>query len=68
VVRFVRSDESAHGSVVLQLHGLDGVTGYETVLANHERKADIRVLGDAGGHDKVVVGFLVVFAVKLDPA
>jgi hypothetical protein len=35
----------------------------KSVLADHERQADIRVLGDAGGHDQVVVGLLVAFAV-----
>lgn len=52
----------------IELHGLDGMAGDETVLTDHEREADVGVLGDAGGHDEVVVGLLVVLAVELDPA
>ena len=50
------------------LHALDGVADDEPVHVDRDRQPHVLVLGDAVGHDRVVVGLLGVLGKELDPA
>ena len=69
VFRIVFADEVLDHLVGLKLDVLDRVRRCsKAVLTNHDRQADVRILGDRHRLNVVVIGFLIVLGEDLNPA
>ena len=68
VLRFIFSDKLLNVIILQKLHILDCMAGDKTILADHDRQSHILMFGNAVSLYHIVIGFLIVLRIDLDPS
>jgi len=67
IKRLIFSDKLFNFLIFERVHSLHGMADDKAIMGGHNREENVFVFGNSGGLDNIVIDFLAVLTVELDP-